>query len=235
MNILKFTPRTAGVLYLILILTGIYAQFFVRSGLIIPGNAAATANNITSSESLFRIGIASDLIMIICDVVLALIFYVLLKSVNKSLSLLAAFFRLIQAAILSVNLLNLFFALQLLNNPDYLNRFLQSQLNSLIMLFLNIHNIGYSIGLVFFGINCFIIGYLILKSGYIPKILGVLLLFASIGYLTDSFANVLLVNYKSYQDIFAIIVFVPALFAELTFCLWLIFKGNKIPESIYST
>ena len=234
MKTLKFNPRSAGILYLILIITGIYAQFFVRSTLILPGNAPATANKIVNSEMLFRIGIASDLIMIICDVGLAVIFYFLLKSVSNSLSLLAAFFRLLQAAILGVNLLNLFCVLQLVSGENFLNEFKPAQLNSLVLLFLNIHNIGYSIGLVFFGFNCLILGYLIYKSGYIPKTLGVLLLFASIGYLIDSFTNVLLPNYKSYQDIFTIVVFVPALIAELSLSLWLLFRGSKIPEINFS-
>ena len=222
--------RIAGFAYLIIIISGIFAEFFVRSGLIVAGNATATANNIINSESLFRIGIAGDLLMIVCDVVVALAFYVLLIQVNKSLALLAAFFRLAQAATLGINLLNLFFVLHILSGADYLNVFGTDQLHALVLLFLKGHSTGYLIGLVFFGIHCLILGYLIFKSGFIPRILGVLLVFAAFGYLIDSFANFLLPNYADYERIFLLVVFVPAFIAELSLCLWLILKGAKIDE-----
>ena len=219
------TARIAGLLYLMIIISGIFAEFIVRSSFIVPGNPAATASNIAASESLFRIGIASDLIMIICDVALALLFYVLLRAVSESLSLLAAFFRLIQAAILGANLLTLFVVLQMLNGTGYLSGFGAHQLNALAFIFLDIHSIGYSIGLVFFGINCLILGYLVFASGYFPRILGVLLIMASAGYLVDSFACVLLTNYGAYENIFNFVVFIPAFIGELSMCLWLLIKG----------
>jgi hypothetical protein len=227
---LSKAARAAGVLYLTIIVMGIFAEFFVRSSLIVAGDATATANNIMVSEGLFRLGIAGDLIMILCDVALALLFYVLLKPVNKSLSLLAAFFRLTQAAVLGVNLLNLLFVLQLLSGADYLAAFSAEQLYALVLQFLDAHGIGYSIGLVFFGIQCAVLGYLICKSDYIPRILGILLILASAGYLTDSFAKFLLSEYQNYETLFALVVFLPAFIAELSLCLWLIIKGAKIPE-----
>lgn len=230
MNINQKTARTAGILYLTIIASGIFAEFFVRSSLIVSGDAAATAKNIVASESLFRIGIASDTVMIICDVALALIFYVLLKPVNSSLSLMAAFFRLTQAAVLGVNLLMLFFVLQLLKGAEYLAVFGKEQLYALSMLFLEAHGIGYSIGLVFFGIHCFILGYLVVKSGYFPRILGVMLMVASLGYLIDSFAKILMSDYKAYETTFALVVFAPAFIAELSMCLWLLLKGVKVSE-----
>jgi len=230
MNSNNKIARVAGLLYLTIIISGIFAEFFVRSSLIVSGDAMATANNIMASERLFRLGIAGDLIMIICDVGLALIFYVLLKSVSNSLSMLAAFFRLAQATVLGINLLNLFFVLKLLSSADYLSVFGTEQLHALVLLFLDAHSSGYSIGLVFFGIHCFILGYLIFKSGYFPRILGVLLIFASLGYLIDSFANFLSPNYENYETIFALVVFTPALIAELSLCLWLLLKGVKAPE-----
>jgi len=231
MNINQKTARIAGILYLTIIASGIFAEFFVRSSLIVPGDAAATANNIIASGSLFRIGIASDTLMIICDVALALIFYVLLKPVNSSLSLMAAFFRLTQAAVLGVNLLMLFFVLQLLNGAAYSTVFGTEQLYALSMLFLEAHGIGYSIGLVFFGVHCFILGYLVAKSGYFPRILGILLMIASLGYLIDSFAKILMPDYKTYEETFTLVVFAPAFIAELSMCLWLLLKGVKISET----
>jgi hypothetical protein len=208
--------RVAGLLYLIIIIAGIFAEFFVRQSLIVPGDATTTANNIMASEMLFRAGIASDLLMIIADVALALVFYVLFKAVSNALAMLAAFFRLAQAAVLGINLLNLFFALGLLSGADYLAVFGADQLDAFSMLFLNAHSIGYSIGLVFFGVNLFILGYLVFKSGYFPRILGVLLIAASLGYLIDSFAKVLLPNYEAYRPVFDLVVFTPAVIAIVT-------------------
>ena len=143
--------RIAGIGYLIIIIAGIFAEFFVRSSLIVPEDAAATVRNILASNQLFRIGIASDLLMLICDVVLALAFYILLLPVNKSLALLAAFFRLVHSAIYGVNLLNLFFVLKLLSGVEYLKVFTADQINAQVMVFLNAHSEGYLIGLIFFA------------------------------------------------------------------------------------
>jgi len=225
----RHIAKIAGFLYLIIIISGIFAEFIVRSSLIVTGDATATAGNILASEGFFRAGIAGDLVMIMCDVALALLFYILFKPVSQALSLLAAFFRLVQAAILSVNLLNLFFVLQLLSGADYLNAFNSEQLNAQLLLFLNAHRTGYAIGLVFFGVQCLVLGYLIIKSGFIPRILGFLLIAASFGYLLDSFASFLLVNYTDYEEIFMLVVFVPAFIAELSLCLWLIVKGVSVP------
>ncbi len=227
----RHIARVAGVLYLTIIIAGIFAEFFVRQSLIVPGDATATANNILASEGLFRIGIAGDLIMIMCDVALALAFYVLLKPVSNALSLLAAFFRLGQATILGINLLNLFFVLQLLSGADYLTVFGADQLDALVLFFLNGHSIGYSIGLVLFGLSLLVLGYLVFKSGYFPKILGVLLIVAALGYLIDSFASFLLPNYEAYETIFALVVFLPAFIGELSMCLWLLIKGVNIHQA----
>jgi hypothetical protein len=223
--------RVAGLGYLIIIIAGIFAEFIVRSSLIVPGDATTTANNILASEWLFRTGIAGDLIMLLCDVVVAAALFILLKPVSRGIALLAAFFRLVHAAVYGANLLNLFFILRLLSGTDYLTVFETEQLHALVLFFLNGHSTGYLIGLVFFGLHCFVLGYLILKSGYIPKILGVLLMVASLGYLTDSFANILLLNYEAYETIFLLVVFVPAFVAELSLCLWLLLKGVNVPRT----
>lgn len=229
MNADKKTARIAGVLYFIIIVSGIFAEFFVRQSLVVPGDATATATNIMASEGLFRVGIAGDLIMIMSDIALALAFYVLLKPVSNALSLLAAFFRLVQATILGVNLLNLFFVLQLLSGAETFATLSADQLHSLASMFLTGHGIGYSIGLIFFGLSLFVLGYLVVKSGYLPKILGIMLLVAGAGYLIDSFASLLLPNYGDFETIFALVVFLPAFIGELAMALWLLFKGIDVP------
>ncbi len=224
--------RIAAVLYLIIIGAGIAAQFFVRGSLIVPGDAAATAQAITASESLFRLGIAGDLVMIAADIALALVFYILFRPVSHALSLLAAFFRLVQAAILGINLLNLLLVLKLLGGADYLAVFGADQLAAQALLYAEAHGMGYSLGLVFFGLNCLVFGYLVIKSRYVPRILGFLLIFAGAGYLVDCFAGFLLPDtYAAYADVFALVVFLPAIVGELALCLWLLIKGVAVPSA----
>ena len=223
--------RAAGLLYLAIIICGIFAEFFVRSNLIISGDPIATAANITASETLFRAGIVSDLVMILSDVAIGLAFYVLLKPVSNALALLAAFFRLAQAAALGLNLLNLFFGLKLITGADYLAGFDPDQLYALGLMFLEAHGLGYSIALVFFGLSLLILGYLIFKSGYFPKILGILLVIASLGYLVESSAKFLLPSYEVYRAFFDQVVIGPAFLAEFSLCLWLLIKGVSLPET----
>ena len=198
--------RVAGIGYLIIFVLGIFANFFIFGGLLVHGNAAATANNIMANGLLFRGGMVSWLIVLVCDIVIAWALYIFLKPVSKSLSLLAAWFRLVYATIFGITQLNLLFVLLLLNGTDYLAVFDTNQLQALAMLFLNGHNLGFLIGLVFFGVHLLLISYLIFKSNYIPKILAILLLLSSLGYLIDSFANFLLPNYADYETIFLLLV-----------------------------
>jgi hypothetical protein len=158
-------------------------------------------------------------------VLVAWALYILLKPVNKNLAMLAAWFRLVFAAILGVALHNLLSVLQLLSGPDYLTVFETEQLQAQAMLFLNAFNNTWLIGLTVFGLHLFVLGYLVFKSGYIPRIIGILLVVSSLGYITDSFANFLLPNYANYAPIFLLIVAVPAIIAELSLTLWLLLKG----------
>jgi len=219
--------RVAGFGYLAIIILGIFAEFFVRSKLIVPGEAATTANNILAAEGMFRIGIASDLLMLMFDVLVAWALYVLLKHVNQSLALLAAWFRLLHAAIYAITLLTLFFVLLLLSGADYLAAIETDKLHALVLLFLNGHSYGYDLGLVFFGLHCLVLGYLVFKSGYFPRVLGILLIGAALAYLTGSFTRFL------FPDYLALIspIYVVALVAELSLSVWLLFKGVKIQAS----
>lgn len=219
--------RVAGVLYLIIIVAGVFAEGFVRSKLIVAGDAAATASNIAASQMLWRISVAGELIMHACDVALALILYVLLRPVSRNLALLAAFFDLVAVAIMGVNKLTLLAVLFLLGSGDYLKTFEPGQLHSLAYLSLRLHGYGYSFGLVFFGFACLVFGYLISKSGYFPKILGVLLLVAGSCYLTNSFAMILA---PAFAEAMFPAILVPGFIGELSLCLWLIVKGVNLPR-----
>jgi Domain of unknown function (DUF4386) len=220
--------RAAGVGYLVIIVTGIFAEFFVRSNLIVPGDATATAGNIVAAQSLYRVGLIGELLMLACDVMVALALYVVFEPVSRSLALLAAFFRLVHAAIVGGNLLNTWVPLVLLGDASFLTVFEPAQLHALALLFLDAHAYGYVIGLVFFGLHCLLLGYLVLRSRYVPRILGVLLLAASLGYLVDSVGRTLLPNYDDVASLFGIVVLVPAFVGELSFCLWLLLKGVDV-------
>jgi len=217
--------RIGGIFYLIIIAAGLYGEMFVRSKLIVSGDAAATANNIIASQFLWRTGIAADLLMHICDVPLMLVFYLLLKPVNKSLALMALLFNLVQTAVLVANKLNLVVALFPLSSAAYLKSFDPQQLYTLTYLSIKAHDYGFGIGLIFFGFTCIIAGYLIFKSGYLPKTIGVLMQIAGLCYLVNSFALILS---PSFADKLFPAILVPAFIGELSLCLWLIFKGVKL-------
>ena len=214
---MRQVARIGGVLYLIIFLCGIFAEFFVRSGLIVRGDAMLTANNILASEGLFRANIAADLIMIVADVAIALVFLVLLRPVSSSLAMLAAFFRLTQAAVLGANLLNLVFALQLITSPSADSRASQA----LALMFLDGHATGYRIALAFFAFSILTLGYLIVKADYFPSVLGFLLAIAAVAYLGDTFADLLMTNYATFQPIFDMVVLPAAFIGELALCVWL--------------
>lgn len=219
------TARVAGLLYLVVIVCAGFAQI-VRTAVIESGDASATAQNIRDSEWLFRFGFSSDVLAFAADVALALALYVVFKPVNGTLSLLAAFFRLAQAATLGINLLNQFFALLLLSGEDYLTVFDADQIDALVLLFLDAHAYGYLIALVFFALSTLTIAYLVFKSGYIPWFLGVLLVAAAAGYLVDSFGLFL---FQHDQETLSLIFVAPAVIGEVAFMLWLLIRGRAVP------
>jgi hypothetical protein len=216
----KHAARIAGLGYLFIIVLGVFAHFFVFQNLIITGDATATANNIIAAESLFRVGIISFIVMLIADVIVAIMLYVLLKPINHGLALLATGFRFLYSSIHGASLVNLVFVLQLLNSDAYLSAFDNTQLHAQMGVFLSAHNYGFLIALIFFGVHCLVLGYLVYKSGYFPKALGALLMLA-----------LLLVNYANYETGFMMAVAIPAFIAEISFCLWLLFKGANIHAS----
>jgi uncharacterized protein DUF4386 len=218
--------RIGGILYLIIIIAGALGEIFIRGKLIVSGDAMSTASNIMASQSRWRIGIAGDLLMHVCDIPLMLVFYVLLRPVNKNLAFLAVLFNLMQTAVLVANKLNLLMPLFLLGNADYLKAFEANQLSALTHVFIKAHDYGFGVGLIFFGFACLIYGYLLFRSGYFPRTLGVLLVLAGLSYLTNSFTLILAPTYA--EMIFPVLVL--ALIGELSLCLWLIVKGVDIPK-----
>lgn len=214
--------RIGGIIYLIIILTGIFGEAFVRNRLVVSGDAAATAANIIASPSLWRMGIAVDLIMQLCDLPVMMILYVLLRPVNKNLALLTLLFNIIQTAVLVANKLSLLMPLFLLGNGAYLTEFNPQQLQSLSYLFIKLHGYGFGVGLIFFGVVCLLEGYLIYVSGFLPKTIGVLMQVAGVCYLINSFALIL---FPALADALFPFILLPCLLAELSLALWLVIKG----------
>jgi hypothetical protein len=225
----KTSPRTyarvAGVLYLIIFILGPFAFFLGRTSVVVPGDATATAANVMASESVFRIGMVAESVIVLVEIVLAAILYVLLRPVSQPLSLAAAFARLAEAIVQAVNLLTSVPALLLLAGAGYLTVFEPDQLDALVLLFLDANAFGILVWGLLFGFHLLLLGYLVYKSGFWPKILGILLLIASIGYLAQSYGHILA---PQYDDLLSTVVLVMTIPGELAFTVWLLWKGVDV-------
>ena len=215
-NIADISQRNAvifaGIGFLLSFVGAIAASLFINIG-----NAAASTNNL-------MFGVLGFLIAILGDVLRAWALYVFFKPVNKSLALLSAWFMLLHDAIFGAALLNLVFGSMLLSGADYLAIFATDQLQALRSLFLNGFNVGFEIGLFFFSFHLGLLGYLVYRSGFIPKLLSILLIAASLGYLIDSVGNVFLPNYP---EIIGQILMAPNFIGEVALIVWLVFRGVK--------
>ena len=218
----RVLSRIGGVLYLIIIVIGLFGEAFVRDRLIVSGDAAATPANIRAMESLWRFGIAAEFFLLICAISLAPILYILLKPVSKGLALLAMFFDLVSMAVEAATTMTLLEALFPLGNAAYLRAFQPEQLYALSSLAIKSHAFGFGAALIFFGCFCVIAGYLIFRSGYLPKTVGVLMQIAGICYLINSFAPIL--SSSLANRIFPAIL-VPSFIGETSLCFWLLLKG----------
>ncbi|HJQ14605.1 MAG TPA: DUF4386 domain-containing protein [Anaerolineales bacterium] len=217
---LRKAAIVAGLGLLIMAILAPIANFGVLQKLIVPGDATITASNIMASARLFRIGILCFLIVAILDVIVAWGLYVLLKPVNTSLSLLAAWFRVVYAAIFAVALGNLFTVVQILSEDAYLKAFETNQVYAQVMLSLDAFKNAWDLGLVLFGIHLLVLGYLAFQSGYVPRFLGILVVIAGLGYLTDGFGKFLSPNYSVTISMFTFI-------GEALLTFWLLWRGYK--------
>jgi hypothetical protein len=220
------TARMAGFWYLIYIVTTIAADVFGRAKMIVFGDAAATARNIMASEWQFRIGITGDLISAVFFLLAAWALYVLLKPVDKNLALLFLLLNLSGVAVYSINLLNQFAAVLLLSGADYLKAFQTDQLQAMAMFFLTLHHNGYWIAQIFFGAWLFPLGYLVYKSGFLPKILGIIMMIHFVGWLTTFlqfflFPGLGAITYVTYPLGFI---------SEFGLTLWLLIKGVNVDQ-----
>lgn len=231
-NTQKQYGRIAGVLYLIIIISGIFSEGVVRSSLIVNGNAQVTFENITNAEMVFRLGFASDIIMVLADISIALVFYLMLKHVSKSISLLSAMFRLAQAIIIGVNLMNHFGVILVINSNDLATAFNSEQLSSAVMFLMEAHSYGYLLSGVFFGFSCMVLSYLIRRSEYLPSFFGILIGVAGFFYIIDSFTQFIV---PQFFEITEVLVIIAAIVSEISFAIWLTVKGAVSLETKKAT
>lgn len=214
----NFVARVTGFLYLLLVPLGLFGILYVPSLVIVPGDMAATASNISANGSLFRLSIVSAILVQLVNIVVVILLYNLLKPVNKYVAGLMVIFLLLAIPIAYLNELSKFAVLLLLNGTEYATIFTPDQSQALAALFLDLHQHGIMIAQVFWGLWLIPMGYLIYRSGFIPRLLGVLLVIGGLGYLTDSFIFFLFPNFGI--D-FTTVTFI----GEALFPLWLLIKG----------
>lgn len=222
MNSLNKISKFAGVLYLIITFIAPFSMLYVPSKLIVAGDALATADNIQSSQGLFRAAIASDALVFLLEIALTVLVYQLVKPVDKTLALISAYARLGMTVIQGVNVLNYIFVLLLVRGAGYLSAFASGQPEALASLFLQAHDFAALIWGLFFGLHLLVLGYLVFSSGYMPRWLGVVLLVTSLLYMTQGFGVFLFPQAETMLKSAMSLAFI-----EIAFPLWLLIKGVK--------
>ncbi len=217
----RLEARIAGALYLIVIVTGIFAEVLVRGRLVVDGDAAATARNIVTHELLYRLGFAAEIVACVCNMPIALIFYDLFKVASRSAAILVVFFTLVGSAIECSSLLYHYAPLVLLKSGPALAALGAGERQALTYASLQLAERGFATGLVFFGFYCLSLWYAILRSTFFPRVIGVLLAIEGLAYLADSFASFIAPPVAA--RIFPFLA-VSAV-AEISLCLWLLVVG----------
>ena len=223
MNPTKKQARIAGLWYLLLGVTAPIGLVYVPGKIIVPGNAAATIDRLRASESLVRIGIGSELFHQVIFIFLVLALYRLFKAVDEKYAVLLVIFSLLGLPIVFLNVLNDIAALVLVSGADFLSAFDKRQLDALAYLFLRLHSQGITVASVFWGLWLFPFGILVIRSGFIPRFLGVLLFIAGSAYIVSSSISVLLPRYLPVVNKVAMVFYA----AELPIMFWLLIWGAK--------
>jgi hypothetical protein len=223
MNVQTYA-RVAGVLFLISLVAGGFGEAYVPSKLIVSGDAAATVANIRNFDFMYRLGFAGFLIESLCDVTLALILYVLLKPINRQLSLLAAFVGLIGTALFAVAELFYFAPQLILGGAGYLDSFSRDQLNAMVLLSLKFYSYAGMIFTAYYGLSWMVRAYLMFHSEYLPKFLGVLMAIGGVGFVARNF---LLILAPAYASGALLMLMFPG---GLALVAWLLIKGVDVPK-----
>jgi hypothetical protein len=224
MNSRKKNARIAGVLYLLIAITGGFGIMYVPSSIMVAGDATLTAENIITSDFIYRLSIFSNLVSQALTVFLVLTLSRLFKDVNQKYIKYMVTMVLVAVPISFLNVLNLIAAQTFVSGVDYLSVFDDNQLKSLAMVFLNLYEQGISIVGIFWGLWLFPFGMLIIKSKFIPKIIGVFLIIGCFAYLIDSSTALLFPEFKA---TISPIMMIPLAIGEFSTILWLLIKGTK--------
>jgi hypothetical protein len=217
----RFKARMAGVFQLLEALAATFGEVIVLGRLVVAGNAAATAANILGHERLFWLGFASSLIGVACHIAWALLMYELLKPVNRSLSLLAAFVILVGCAMQAFTGLLYLAPLLILQGGSSLSAFTAQQLHALALIFLKLNSSAFDIYIVFFGFWCVLTGYLIFRSTFLPRILGVLFAISGLGWVTYLYPPLA-------HHLFLPYIAAASALGEIPLELWLIVMGVNV-------
>ena len=219
----KKTARVAGFLYMLLIPLGVFGMLYVPNTLFVPGDVPTTISNIMANQTLFRSSIVIALLTQVVQIFVVLYLYKVLKPVNKNHAVLMVVFILVAVPIAMLNELNQFVVLLLLNGSDYLTIFSSDQIQALVALFLDLRHTGINIAQIFWGLWLFPMGYLVFKSGFLPKIIGAFLIVACFGYLADSFIFFFAPNFGITFSEFTFL-------GEAMITFWLLIKGVDVEE-----
>ena len=223
MSAIKATARRAGALYFLLMIVGL-VDMFGFSGFIVPGDATATARNIVAAELTYRIGILTDFVTLLLLIFLVVSLYNLLKGVDKWHAMLMVLLVSVGVTIGLANLLNKIAPLILLSGSDYLSVFTKPQLDALALGFLGLNTNGDTVDAVFWGLWLFPFGILVIKSGFLPRVLGILLMVAGFAYVTSSVTSIALPAYRHVVSQ----AMMPLYFGEFPIIFWLLIKGAKV-------
>ncbi len=228
MTTIAKTARTAGLLYLIVVVTGVFSLAYVPSQITVRGDASATVGNIVASQPLFRLGIVAGLICYTAFLLLPFALYKLLSPVGRNAAVLMVAFAVVSVPISFVTMLNKLDILSLLSGADYLQAFTTEQLHARVMLSLDAYSNGLLVSKIFWGLWLLPFGYLVFKSGFLPRVLGILLMVGCFGYLTDFFGSLLFSGYA--ETTVASFASKPGSLGEIGICLWLLIMGAREPK-----
>jgi Domain of unknown function (DUF4386) len=227
MNSIKATARRAGALYFLFLIVGL-VDMFGFSHFLVPGDATATARNIIAAEPTYRIGILTDVVTLLLFIFLVVSLYNLLKGVDKWHAMLMVLLVSVGVAIGLANVLNKIAPLILLSGADYLSVFTKPQLDALALGFLSLNSNGDTVDTVFWGLWLLPFGILVIRSGFFPRVLGILLMVAGFAYLTSSVTSIVLPAYSHVVSQATM----PLLFGEFPIIFWLLIKGAKVQPSV---